>query len=185
MNINLEYYKFFYYAAKCGSITQAAEVLSVTQPAVSQAIRALAKALGTELFVRNGKGVQLTPAGEVLYDYVKRGYEQIRMGERKMLEMTNMETGEIRIGASDMTLQFYLLPHLQRFHERYPGIRISVTNGPTPETMHYLSEGKIDFGLVTTPLSHRKGFQATPVRMVQDVFVAGERFRALKGQTIP
>ena len=32
-----------------------------------------------------------------------------------------METGEIRIGASDMTLQFYLLPHLQRFHERYPG----------------------------------------------------------------
>ena len=185
MNINLEYYKFFYYATKCGSITQAAEVLSVTQPAVSQAIRALAKALGTELFVRNGKGVQLTPAGEVLYDYVKRGYEQIRMGERKMLEMTNMETGEIRIGASDMTLQFYLLPHLQRFHERYPGIRISVTNGPTPETMHYLSEGKIDFGLVTTPLSHRKGFQATPVRMVQDVFVAGERFRALKGQKIP
>lgn len=77
MNINLEYYKFFYYAAKCGSITQAAEALSVTQPAVSQAIRALAKALGTELFVRNGKGVQLTPAGEVLYDYVKRGYEQI------------------------------------------------------------------------------------------------------------
>ena len=51
--------------------------------------------------------------------------------------------------------------------------------------MHYLSEGKIDFGLVTTPLSHRKGFQATPVRMVQDVFVAGERFRALKGQKIP
>ena len=91
MNINLEYYKFFYYAAKCGSITQAAEALSVTQPAVSQAIRALAKALGTELFVRNGKGVHLTPAGEVLYDYVKRGYEQIQMGEHKVLEMTNME----------------------------------------------------------------------------------------------
>lgn len=61
------------------------------------------------------------------------------MGDHKVLEMTNMETGEIRIGASDMTLQFYLLPHLQRFHERYPGIRIKVTNGPTPETMHYLS----------------------------------------------
>lgn len=56
MNISLEYYKFFYYAAKCSSITQAAEALSVTQPAVSQALRTLAKSLGTDLFVRNGKG---------------------------------------------------------------------------------------------------------------------------------
>ena len=185
MNINLEYYKFFYYAAKCGSITQAAEVLSVTQPAVSQALRTLAKSLGTDLFVRNGKGVHLTPAGEILFDYVKRGYEEIETGERKVLEMINMETGEIRIGASDMTLQFYLLPYLQRFHERYPGIRLNVTNGPTPETMHYLSEGRIDFGLVTTPLSRRKGFHSIAVRQIQDVFVAGTRFRKLKGEILP
>ena len=172
MNISLEYYKFFYYAAKCGSITQAAEALSVTQPAVSQVLRTLAKSLGTDLFVRNGKGVHLTPAGEILFDYVKRGYEEI-------------ETGEIRIGASDMTLQFYLLPYLQRFHERYPGIRLNVTNGPTPETMHYLSEGRIDFGLVTTPLSRRKGFHSIAVRQIQDVFVAGTRFRKLKGEILP
>ena len=185
MNISLEYYKFFYYAAKCGSITQAAEALSVTQPAVSQALRTLAKSLGTDLFVRNGKGVHLTPAGEILFDYVKRGYEEIETGERKVLEMINMETGEIRIGASDMTLQFYLLPYLQRFHERYPGIRLNVTNGPTPETMHYLSEGRIDFGLVTTPLSRRKGFHSIAVRQIQDVFVAGTRFRKLKGEILP
>ena len=73
MNISLEYYKFFYYAAKCGSITQAAEALSVTQPAVSQAISTLAKSLGTDVFVRNGKGLHLTPAGEILVDSVKRG----------------------------------------------------------------------------------------------------------------
>lgn len=185
MNISLEYYKFFYYAAKCGSITQAAEALSVTQPAVSQALRTLAKSLGTDLFVRNGKGVHLTPAGEILFDYVKRGYEEIETGERKVLEMINMETGEIRIGASDMTLQFYLLPYLQRFHERYPGIRLNVTNGPTPETMHYLSEGRIDFGLVTTPLSRRKGFHSIAVRQIQDVFVAGTRFRELKDEILP
>ena len=185
MNISLEYYKFFYYAAKCSSITQAAEALSVTQPAVSQALRTLAKSLGTDLFVRNGKGVHLTPAGEILFDYVKRGYEEIETGERKVLEMINMETGEIRIGASDMTLQFYLLPYLQRFHERYPGIRLNVTNGPTPETMHYLSEGRIDFGLVTTPLSRRKGFHSIAVRQIQDVFVAGTRFRKLKGEILP
>ena len=81
MNISLEYYKFFYYAAKCGSITQAAEALSCHAACgASQALRTLAKSLGTDLFVRNGKGVHLTPAGEILFDSVKRGYEEIETG---------------------------------------------------------------------------------------------------------
>lgn len=181
MNVNLEYYKIFYYVGKLGGITLAAEELSITQPAVSQAVRSLERVLGTELFVRTGKGVHLTPAGEVLYAYVRRGYEEIRTGERKLMEMLNMELGEIRIGASDMTLQFYLLPFLQRFHEAYPGIRLTVTNGPTPETLHYLSDGKIDFGLVTAPFSKKKGYGLTEVRRVQDVFVAGKRFGHMKG----
>mgnify|MGYP002517539967 CR=1 FL=1 len=75
--------------------------------------------------------------------------------------MLNMENGEIHIGASDMTLRFYLLPLLQKFHEEYPGIHLVVTNGPTPETVRYLNEGKIDFGLVTAPLGKQKGFEIT------------------------
>ncbi len=185
MKANLEYYKLFYCVAKCGSITLAAETLSVTQPAVSQGVRALERALGAELFVRTGKGVQLTPVGEVLYDYVCRGYEEMQTGERKVLEMLNMESGELRIGASDMTLQYYLLPYLQRFHEQYPGIRLTVTNGPTPETMRYLGEGRIDFGFVSAPLSRKKGFATTEVRKVRDVFVAGARFRELDGKVLP
>ncbi len=185
MTVNLEYYKIFYYVARLGGITLAAEELSITQPAVSQAVRSLERALGTDLFVRTGKGVRLTPAGEVLYTYVRRGYEEIRTGEHKVMEMINMETGEIRIGASDMTLRFYLLPILQKFHERYPGIHLAVTNGPTPETMRILSEGRIDFGLVTAPLGKKKGLNISEVRTVQDVFVAGERFRELQGQVLP
>ena len=73
MNVNLEYYKIFYYVGKLGAITLAAEELSITQPAVSQAIRALERALSVELFVRTGKGVRLTPAGEMLYEYIRRG----------------------------------------------------------------------------------------------------------------
>ena len=74
MNINLEYYKIFYYVGKLGGITLAAEELSITQPAVSQAIKQLEKLLGITLFVRTGKGVRLTSAGEMLYSYVARGY---------------------------------------------------------------------------------------------------------------
>ena len=184
MDINLEYYRVFYYVAKRGGITLAAEALSITQPAVSQAIRHLEKALGTELFVRTGKGVRLTQTGQTLYSYVRRGYEEIQAGERKLREMMDAETGEIRIGASDMTLRFYLLPILQRFHEAYPGIHLAVTNGPSPETMKYLAEGSIDFGLVTAPMTKKGGFGLTQVKTVQDIFVAGSRFAQLQGKKL-
>ena len=54
-----------------------------------------------------------------MYSYVAKGYEQIEMGVKKVHQMQNMELGEVRIGASDMTLQFYLLPYLEKFHEQY------------------------------------------------------------------
>ena len=60
MDINLEYYKIFYYTAKQKSVTLAAEKLSISQPAVSQAIKHLEKDLGCALFVRTAKGVRLT-----------------------------------------------------------------------------------------------------------------------------
>ena len=81
MNANLEYYKVFYHVAGCGSLTQAAEIMCISQPAVSQAIKQLEMLIGGKLFLRTAKGVKLTPEGEVLYKYVKEGYETISLGE--------------------------------------------------------------------------------------------------------
>ena len=92
--------------------------------------------------------------------------------------------GEVRIGASDMTLQFYLLPYLEKFHEQYPGIKVIVTNAPTPETLNYLREGHIDFGIVSTPFPERPDIQMIPVREIEDVFVAGRRFFSYKNRTL-
>lgn len=183
-DINLEYYKIFYYVGKLKNITLAAEELSVSQPAVSQAVRHLEEALGSALFVRTSKGVRFTPAGEMLFTFVQRGYGYIMQGERKVREMLDLEAGEIRIGASDMTLQFYLLELLEQFHEKYPQIRVSVTNAPTPETLKHLQDGKIDFGVVSTPIHSRRDWNVTRVRKIQDVFVAGKKFRHLKGRIL-
>lgn len=182
MDINLEYYKIFYYVGKLKSITLAAEELSVSQPAVSQAVHNLEHALGSPLFVRTPKGVRFTPEGEVLYSYIQRGYEYIRQGEHKFKEMLELETGEIRIGASDMTLQFYLLEVLEKFHERYPGIKVAVTNAPTPETLKHLQDGKIDFGVVSSPVNSRHDWKVKKVRQIEDVFVAGKNFEYLQGK---
>lgn len=184
MNINLEYYKIFYYVGKFKNITLAAGELSLSQPAVSQAVKNLEKSLGSTLFIRTSKGVRLTDEGEVLYSFVKRGYESILLGEKKLQEMQGFGKGEIRIGASDMTLQFYLLSYLERFHEAYPGIRVKVTNAPTPETLHNLQDGQIDFGVVSTPFEKNAHLTVWPVKEIEDIFVAGSNFSYLKGMEL-
>ena len=96
MNINFEYYKIFYHVAKASSISAAARELCISQPAVSQAIKALEQAIGIELFIRTKKGVSLTNAGELLYSHVAAGYESISLGEQQLSQLLHMETGEIR-----------------------------------------------------------------------------------------
>lgn len=180
MNMNLEYYKIFYYVATELSITGAARKLCISQPAVSQAVRQLEQGLGITLFTRCARGVSLTRAGALLYSYVGRGYETILEGEKQLAKMINLEYGEVRIGASDMTLQFYLLPFLERFHQLYPEIKVTVTNAPTPQTIQHLNQGRIDFGVVTGPLEAYCQFDCFCVRKIQDIFVAGEKFQYLK-----
>lgn len=181
---NLEYYKTFYYVAKTGSITQAASELAISQPAVSQSMKQLENLLGTKLFIRASKGVQLTAEGELLYQYVAKGCEQIFLGEQRLEQMLNLELGEIHIGASDMTLQFYLLPYLEAFHEKYPHIKVVVSNAPTPETLENLLDNKIDFGVVSTPFESRHGIEVMTVKEIEDVFVAGRRFLPYKNRML-
>lgn len=184
INHSLEAYRVFYTVASCGSITLAAGELSISQPAVSQSIKQLEEGLKTKLFTRTSKGVRLTGEGELLYSYVAKGYEQIMLGEQKLIQLHNMELGEITIGASDMTLQFFLLPYLEKFHEQYSNIRIRVTNGPTPETLEKLEDGRMDFCVVSTPFEAKEILEVIPVREIEDIFVAGRRFIPYKNKTL-
>ena len=183
-SINIEYYKVFYFVGRLGSITAAAEALFISQPAVSQAIKQLEQSLNSKLFIRNQKGVKLTAEGKLLFPYVERGIENLLDGERMLRRLVELDMGEIRIGASDMTLQFYLLPFLEQFHAKYPNVKVTVTNGPTPETLDALYEGKIDFGVVTTPFDAKQEVDSRKVRKIHNVFVAGKKYLHLKGRCV-
>ncbi len=184
MTTNLEYYKVFYYVATYGSLTIAAEHLHVSQPAVSQSLRQLEGALSIKLFRRVSKGVQLTREAAVLYEYVKRAFNELEAGEFKLKEIMDLEEGEVRIGASDMTLQFFLLPYLEAFHEKYPNIKITVTNAPTPETVENLRNHLVDFGVVSTPFEAPDFISQRKVKEIEDTFVAGRRYLRLRNKTL-
>lgn len=100
------------------------------------------------------------------------------------MQMLDLEIGELRIGASDMTLRFYLLPYLERFHEKYPGIKVTVSNAPTPETLASLLKGKIDFGVVSTPFDSVQGIRMMRVKAIEDIFIGGLKFISYKNRTL-
>ncbi|MEK3672313.1 MULTISPECIES: LysR family transcriptional regulator [unclassified Paenibacillus] len=181
MSINLEWYRVFYWIARTGSLSRAAEHLHITQPAVSHTIKQLENSLGGQLFFRTAKGVILTKEGEVLFHYLEQAFNFVDIGEKALAEMNNLNSGEIAIGASDTLCKYFLLPYLEQFHALHPRIRIRVTNRTTPETITLLKEGKIDFGIVSLPASDKQVefYESQPI---QDSLVGGKDFQNLAAE---
>ncbi|AIQ47287.1 LysR family transcriptional regulator [Paenibacillus sp. FSL R7-0273] len=169
---NFELYKVFYWAAKTGSLSQAAKVLFITQPSVSHAIKQLEDSFGLTLFNRNSKGVTLTPEGAALYSYIEQSHILITQAEKKMTELKNLDNGELRIGGSDSLFKHYLLPFIETFHQHYPGIRLHLIHGTTPEVISYLKEGQVDLGVVRIPIADPQ-LEVWQGLQLQDCFVAG------------
>ena len=169
---NMELYRVFYTVAQTGSFSKAAERLFITQPAVSHSIKQLEERLGGPLFVRNPRGVKLTAEGEVLYKFVSQAHHFLENGEKKVAEMRRLSAGEVRIGAGDTLCRFYLLPHLETFHRKYPHVKIQVTNRTTRETIALLQDGRIDFGIVNLPVDD-EGLSVRESAELHDCFVVG------------
>ncbi len=181
---SLEFYRVFAQVARCGSLTRAARELGISQPAVSQALKQLEQQLGCRLFVRSSRGVQLTREGQELIGYVQAGLHTIQEGENRLRQMLNLDSGEITIGASDMTQEFFLLPYLERFHSRYPDLKVHMNNAPTPVILEQMRAHQIDLGVVSGPLSQLGQIEAVPVRQIQDVFVAGPAYHTYAGHPL-
>lgn len=172
---DLNMYRAFLAVAKAGSVSAAARALFVSQPALSAQISRLEAALGVKLFFRSSRGVSLTYEGELCRSYVERAAAFLEAGEDELRDIAGLRSGRMRIGASDMTLRFYLLDRLERFRDLYPNVRLSVTNAPTPRTLDALRGGGLDFGVVTDSGSlsaENNDLELLPVREIRDVFVA-------------
>ncbi len=179
MDINFELYKTFYLVITCGSFSGAAEKLFITQSAVSQSIKSLETKLGVTLFFRRSRDLQLTPEGEMLFTHIEQAYNFIKSGELKLSEINNLESGEIRIGASDTVCKYLLLPYLQSFNRLYPKVKIQFINRTSPKIIETLKNGLIDFGIVTIPLED-KNIIVQELTAVEDIFVAAPKFAELK-----
>jgi DNA-binding transcriptional LysR family regulator len=144
--MNLNHLALFHAVAQEGSVGKGAELLHISQPAVSKQLAEFEKALGCRLFDRGSKGVRLTEAGLLLHTYSLRLFQIEREAERALHELQGIELGRLSLGAST-SIGAYLLPSvLAQFHRAFPKIEISLIIGNTESVQKDLEEGRIDLG---------------------------------------
>ena len=138
----------FCHAARHGSITQAAESLGLSQPAVSVHVRELENELDAILFDRGGPGVALTSAGKRLWELAEplvRGMDGLSVNFMERLDDTI--SGRIQLAASVAGAAFILPPYIKQFRDRYPEIRLRVKNRPSNEGVKLLLADEVEFAL--------------------------------------
>ena len=174
MKTNLELYKIFYYVAKNGNITQAANELMVSQPAVSKSIKALESDLNTTLFNRNNNGVSLNNAGELLYEKIKQAMDLIISAEEDLTSLNNMEKGTINIGAGNTIMQRYLMPYIKEFHELYPNINVIVHTVVTEKKKKRAQIGLVDIVFTHLPNNIPDNFDTIKIKKLHDILVTNK-----------
>lgn len=148
----------FHAVAKQLSFTKAAEVLFMTQPAVTFQIKQLEEHFNTRLFERGHGKISLTPAGEIVLEYAERILAMSTELDVRIGEMTGQIGGPLLVGAST-TIAEYMLPRiLGEFKSQYPNVKpnLVVANSETIETR--VAEHTLDLGLIEAP-SHQGSLQ--------------------------
>jgi len=176
MNISLDLYRLFYVVAKEGSISKAASILFISQPAITLQIKKLESELGVSLFTRTKHGVVLTEEGNVLFEYIKSAIDNIINGENALSNLRNLDSGTIRIGASTTVSKHVVIPYLEKFHEMYPKIEIQIVNSLTTNLLKELRNGNLDILFLNLPMDENKDLKIIPITNVHDIFVGNKKY---------
>ena len=155
--------RYFLAVAREENMTRAAELLHVTQPTLSKALKSLEDELGKKLFTRHSFSISLTDEGALLRD---RAEDLIFMAdkiEREFLSLDDITGGELYFGLAESYQIRYLARELRALKERYPALRYHITSGDTEQVTEKLDKGLLDFAVVcSTPDSTKYRFIEFP-----------------------
>ena len=153
----------FLAVAETGSFSRAAERVFLTQPAVSKRIAALENQLGTRLFDRIGKRVQLTPAGTALYERARRVLRELDDVKRSIADLSGTIAGELRLATSHHIGLHRLPEPLRRFHAAYPQVRLDLRFMDSEQACNEVARGEIELAIVTLPPKLEAPLQADAI----------------------
>ena len=147
---------YFVTVAEELNITRAAERLNMSQPPLSTQIRLLEEDYGTQLFIRNKKGLMLSPTGEILY---KRARQILELAEHARLEVDSYEkelSGNLRLGTVEGRAPFLLARWIAGFTEEFPLVTYTVRSGGSDDILDQLYHHLLDIAVIAAPYNQER-----------------------------
>lgn len=150
--MELRHLRYFVAVAEELHFGKAAERLRIAQPPLSRQIRDLERELGTPLFVRGARRVELTPAGRAFLPEARLTLAQAERAQRTAQRAAHGETGRLRVGFVDAATLSGVLPEVLAFFRMHlPSIGLSLLEMDPPQQADALRDGRIDLGIVQSP----------------------------------
>lgn len=139
--------RYFICIAELGSLSRAADALDQTQSGLSRQLAALEARIGQPLFLRTGRGVELTEAGKLLYDATQPAYRGIDLAVERMRHQ-GVTQGTLRLAAVHTLSYYYTADLVAGFVSAHPSVNLSIMGRSSPEVVALVESGKADLGLV-------------------------------------
>ena len=149
--MDLRRLEIFAKVAELGSFSRAAEALALTQPTVSEHVRALEDELGVQLLDRLGRGAAPTHAGELLLGYARRLLALSREARQALDQLQGRMSGELVVGGSTIPGEYVLPALIGQFKGKYPDISICLRIGSSAQVSEWVDEGRAEVGVVGAP----------------------------------
>jgi LysR family transcriptional regulator, regulator for metE and metH len=142
--------------AEMGSLTRAGDRLHLTQSALSHQLRGIESRLGAALFLRVGKRLVLTPAGERLLASAKDVLERLAHAEEDIRQMGKEHAAVLRLATECYTCYHWLPPLLLRYRRKFPGVQVRIDVEATRAPIEALLSGRLDLAIVSAPVADRR-----------------------------
>ncbi len=177
--VRLHQLEVFALVCEQGSVSAAARLLRLSQPAVSMQVRELERDLGVALFSRSGRRMTPTEAGRALHGYAAQIRGTVAEAEAAMAEHRAGQRGAIRIGASATGVVYYLPALLHGFRASHPQVDLRVEADLTERIREGVLHGRIDVGLIWGP-SHDERLREEPLLTASFVPIFPPQHRLLQ-----
>jgi DNA-binding transcriptional LysR family regulator len=146
--MDLRRLEVFAKVAELGSFSRAADALFLTQPTISEHVRALEVELGLSLLDRLGRGAIPTPAGRVLLEYARRMLKLAEEARQAVDHFQGRMSGTLLLGGSTIPGEYVLPALIGQFKAKYPDIAINLRVGSSRQVSEWVDEGRVEIGVV-------------------------------------
>lgn len=177
-NCDYNKYKVFYAVAEYNSFSKASEVLHISQPAISYAVKELENQLNAKLFIRENRQIKLTEDGERLMYYLSRAFNDINIAEKLIREKNDEYTGTVRIGIYSH-ISLLILPKIfSEFTKINPNVKFEIVTTSSGELKERIKNRELDIVIAQYPLLIENNiiFTEEPLFELENCFFASKKY---------